>query len=181
MKITIKDITQENLGDIPRPCRGCPYWELPEEFERLRQQKKPQLAEEKKEERFIESLTEFGNCGKIVYQDKTPIGYAQYAPLSCLPQASNYESGPPRRIEDNTVFLSCLYISEDKQCGKGIGVKLLDAVIVDLRDRVFKAIETFARRGSANNPSGPIELYLKKGFKIKDEIDLEFHLVKLEF
>ena len=56
-----------------------------------------------------------------------------------------------------------------------------DAVIADLRDRGFKAVETFARRGFANNPSGPIELYLKKGFKIKDETDLEFPLIRLEF
>lgn len=181
MEIIIKDITQQNLEDIPRPCRSCLYWELPEDFERLRQKKKPQLAEEKKKGWFIKTLTEFGNCGKIVYQDKTPIGYAQFAPLSCLPQASNYESGPPGRIEDNTVFLSCLYISEDRQRGKGIGGKLLDTVIADLRDRSFKAVETFARRGSANNPSGPIELYLKKGFKIKDETDLEFPLIRREF
>jgi ribosomal protein S18 acetylase RimI-like enzyme len=110
---------------------------------------------EKKKEWFVETLREFGNCGKIVYQDKMPIGYAQFAPISCLLQASNYESGPPGRIEDNTVFLSCLYISEDRQRGRGIGMKLLDTVIADLRDRDFKAVETFARRGSANNPSDP--------------------------
>jgi len=181
MKITIRDITQENLGDIPRPCRGCLYWELPEDFERLRQQKKPQLAEEKKKEWFIETLTEFGNCGKIVYQDKMPIGYGQFAPLSCLPQTSSYESGPPGRIEDGTVFVSGLYISEEKQRGKRVGTKLLDAIIADLRNRGFEAVETIARRGSANNPSGPIGLYLKKGFRIKDETDQEFPLVRLEF
>ena len=81
MKITIKDITEENLGDIPGPCRGCLYWELPEDFERLRQQKKTELAEKKKEW-FVETLREFVNCGKIVYQNKMPIGYAQFAPLS---------------------------------------------------------------------------------------------------
>ncbi len=181
MKIIIKDITQQNLEEIPRPCRSCLYWELPEDFKRLRQQKKPQLAEEKKKEWFIKILAEFGNCGKIVYQDKIPIGYAQFAPLSRLPQASSYESGPPGRIEDNTVFISCLYISEEKQRGKGIGVKLLNTIVRDLRNRGFKAVETFARRGSANNPSGPIELYLKRGFRIKDETDPEFPLVRREF
>lgn len=139
------------------------------------------MAEEKKKEWFIKNLRTFGNCGKIVYEDKTPIGYAQYAPVSHFPQAKSYKSGRPERIEDGTVFISCLYIGEEKQRGKGIGMKLLDAVIADLRDRGFKAVETFARRGSANNPSGPIELYLKKGFKIKDEIDLEFPRVRLEF
>lgn len=180
MKIVIKDIMQENLDDIPTPCRDCLYWEFPKDFERLCQQKKPELAEEKKKW-FIKTLREFGNCGKIIYHDQLPIGYAQYAPLSRLPQANSYKSGPPGRIEDGTVFLSCLYISKERQRGKGIGTRLLNAIITDLRDHNFKAVETFARRGSTNNPSGPIELYLKKDFQIKDETDPEFPLVRLEF
>ena len=181
MKIIIKDITQGNLEDIPRPCRSCLYWELPEDFGKLRQKKKPQLAEEKKKEWFIKTLTEFGNCGKIVYQDNTPIGYAQFAPLSRLPQTSSYKSGPLGKVEDNTVIISCLYICDDRQRGKGIGTRLLDTIITDLSSRGFKAVETFARRGSASNPSGPIALYLKKGFKIKDKTDPEFPLVRREF
>lgn len=31
----------------------------------------------------------------------------------------------------------------------------------------LRAVETFARRGSPNNPSGPLEFYLKQGFKVK--------------
>ena len=181
MKITIKSITQENLGDIPRTCRGCLYWEFPEAFEEILQQKRYELAEEKKREWFIRTLREFGNCGKIVYQNKASIGYAQYAPVSNLPQAENYKSGPLGRIEDGTVFLSCLYISEEKQRKRGAGTELLNAVITDLKVRGFRAIETFARRGSANNPSGPVEFYLKRGFQIKDETDREFPLVRLEF
>ena len=181
MKVVIKDIARENLDDIPDPCRGCLYWEFPEDFEKLRQQKRPELVAKKKSEWFIKTLREFGNCGKIVYQDKRPVGYAQYASFSRLPQASNYKSGPPGRIEDGTVFLSCLYISEESQRGKGVGTKLLNTIIIDLRDRGFKALETFALRGSSNNPSGPIELYLKRGFQIKDETDHEFPLIRLEF
>jgi GNAT superfamily N-acetyltransferase len=180
MKIVIKDITREKLDDIPEPCRGCLYWEFPEDFEKLRQQKRPELAAERKREWFVKTLREFGNCGKIVYKNNVPVGYAQYAPFSRLPQASNYKSGPTGRIEEGTVFLSCLYVSEERERGKGIGMKLLNAIIPDLRDRGFKAIETFAGRGSANNPSGPIELYLKRGFEIKDETNREFPLVRLE-
>ena len=181
MRTVVRDITRENLGDIPEPCRGCLYWEFPEDFEKLRQQKNPELAAKKKRKWFIQSLREFGNCGKIVYQEKVSVGYAQYAPFSRLPQAKNYKSGPVERIEDGTVFLSCLYISEERQRGKGIGTRLLNNIIADFRDRGFKAIETFARRGSTNNPSGPIELYLKRGFQIRDETNPEFPLVRLEF
>ncbi len=181
MMTVVRDIVRENLDDIPDPCRCCLYWEFPEDFEKLRQQKEPELAAKKKREWFIKTLTECGNCGKIVYQNRAPVGYAQYAPFSRFPQASSYKSGQPGRIEDGTVFLSCLYISDRDKRGKGIGTKLLKSIITDLKKRDFKAVETFARRGSANNPSGPIELYLKIGFQIKDETDYEFPLVRLEF
>ena len=181
MKIVIKDITRENLDDIPGPCRGCLYWEFPEDSEKLRKQKKPESAEEKKKEWFIKTLREFGSCGKIVYLNSASIGYAQYAPSNLLPHAFSYESGPLGRIQEGTVLLSCLYIIEEKQRGRGVGMRLLNTLITDLRDRGFKAVETFVRRGSANNPSGPIELYLKRGFLIRDETDHEFPLVRLEF
>ncbi|MFQ6064805.1 MAG: GNAT family N-acetyltransferase [Candidatus Bathyarchaeia archaeon] len=178
MKVAIKSITQENLDDIPEPCRVCLYWEFPEEFEKLQQ--KSRLAEEKKREWFIETLKGFGDCGKIVYLDEVPVGYAQYAPLSCLPQASSYKTKRLQGLEEGTVFLSCLYVSNEKHRGKGMGMKLLKSIITDLRDRGFKAVEAFARRGSSNNPSGPVELYLKSGFRIEDETDPEFPLVRLE-
>ena len=179
MKTVIRNITPENLDDIPRPCRGCLYWEFPEEFDRLRQQK-PDSAEEKKKAWFVETLRTFGDCGKIVYLDKTPIGYAQYAPFTSLPQARNYKSLQPEQMEAGTVFVSCLYITEETQRGTGVGTRLLQSTLSNLRRRGFQVVETFARRGSDNNPSGPIELYLKHGFRIEDETDPEFPLVRLE-
>jgi len=59
-------------------------------------------------------------------------------------------------------------------------MKLLESIILDLKKRGFKAIETFARKGASNNPSGPVKLYFKKGFRIKDETNPEFPLVRLE-
>ena len=91
-----------------------------------------------------------------------------------------YKSKPVGRIEDGTVFLSCLFIDEKSLRGKGIGMELLDSIVADLKKQGFKAIETFARRGSINNPSGPNELYLKRGFQIKNEANPEFPLMRLD-
>jgi len=63
---------------------------------------------------------------------------------------------------------------------KEFGTQLLQLVISDLKKRRFKAIETFARSGSPNNPSGPIELYLKEGFYVKEEMNPEYALVRLD-
>ena len=182
MEVVIKDITRENLGDLPELCKACLYWEFPRNFKEpslLGPREKRELMAKKKGW-FLQTLREFGNCGKIVYHNNMPVGYAQYAPFERLPQASTYKSGPLGRAEEGVVFLSCLYISSKVLRGRGVGIRLLDSIITDLKKKGFKALETFARRGSFNNPSGPIELYLKRGFYIKDEIDPEFPLVRLD-
>ena len=183
MEVLIRDITAENLSDIPEGCRSCIYWEYPEDFEKTRvmeQNKKLQLCVEKKKNWFLETLKEFGNCGKIVYYKDKPIGYAQYAPFTRLPQTKNYESKHLGKTDEGVIFLSCLYISDESMLGKGVGTQLLKFVISDLKKRRFKAIETFARSGSSNNPSGPIELYLKEGFYIKEELGPEYALARLD-
>ena len=75
------------------------------------------------------------------------------------------------------VFLSCLYVVDKESRRKGIGEALLRSIIDDLRTRGFNAVETFARRTNPNNPSGPLEFYVRNGFVIKDQINLEFPLV----
>jgi hypothetical protein len=40
-------------------------------------------------------------------------------------------------------------------------------------------METFARKGSSDNPSGPVEFYLVEGFRIFRD-DKEFPLVRLD-
>ena len=45
------------------------------------------------------------------------------------------------------------------------------------RDYGYSAVETFARRDSANNPSGPLDLYLCAGFSILRD-DKEYPLVR---
>jgi hypothetical protein len=48
-----------------------------------------------------------------------------------------------------------------------------------LRKRGVKAVETFARKNNPNNPSGPVEFYLKNGFRVLRD-DPEFPLMRLE-
>ena len=178
MKTVVRGITRENLDDLPEPCRSCLYWEFPEDSEKAKLLKSELTR--KKKAWFLQTLREFGNCGKFVYYDNSVVGYAQYAPIAYLPNIGSYESKLVGRLEDGIVFLSCLYITEKALRGRGMGIKLLEGIVLDLKKRGFKAVETFARRGSSNNPSGPIELYLKKGFQIKDETNPEFPLVRLE-
>jgi len=180
LEIDIEDIRNTNLQDIPESCRGCVYWEFPQEFEKTKEetQRKTEFAA-KKREWFEKTMEEFGTCGKIVYYKKRPVAYAQYAPSTRLPATGTYESKPVGKPEEGAVFLSCLCVTDAALRGKGIGETLLQNIIEDLRRRGFNAIETFARRNQANNPSGPMEFYVKNGFHIKDKTNPEFPLMRL--
>jgi len=77
------------------------------------------------------------------------------------------------------VLISCLFIAQKEYRGRGLGKQLLQSIIEDLRKRGVKAVETFARKNNPNNPSGPVEFYLKNGFKIHRD-DPEYPLMRLE-
>jgi len=182
MNTEIVDLTEKNLIDAPEwpahpfSCKYCIYWEYPEES--------VGPATEQKEDMFTKKLSwlrrateEFGNCGKLVYAHGAAIGYAQYAPPRYLPKSASYDSGQP---SDDAVLVSCLFIPQAKFRGLGIGSQLLQSIIDELKnEKRKKAIETFARRGSPDNPSGPVELYLRNGFRIHAD-DKEFPLMRLD-
>jgi len=180
IEVEIEDIREANLGDIPEPCRCCVYWEFPQEFDRVKGETEKRLEfEEKKREWLVQALKEFGTCGKIVYFNGKPVAYAQFAPSARFPSIGIYESKPVGKVEEGVIFLSCLYIADKTMRGRGLGEALLKNIVDDLKRRGFKAVETFARRGDPNNPSGPLEFYIKNGFIIKDKTNPEFPLVQL--
>jgi len=183
IEFTIEDIKEANLSDIPESCRSCVYWEFPQEFEKVKEEKaeaqKKWELEQKKREWFVQTLKEFGTCGKIVYYNGKPVAYAQFAPSARLPNTGHYESQPVGKLEEGVVFLSCLYVADKRLRGRGLGEELLKNIIDELKRRGFKAVETFARRGTSNNPSGPLEFYIKNGFIIKDKTNPEYPLMQL--
>lgn len=181
MKIEIADLTEQNLREVPEwesppfSCKYCLYWECPEQSVDPAAETKDSLMR-KKTDWLWRVKNSFGNCGKIAYVDGVAAGYAQYAPPEDLPQAANYPSGP---ASTEAVLISCLFIPQKQFRGLGIGLQLLQSILVELRQRSVKAIETFARRGKDNNPSGPVEFYLSKGFNILHE-EVEYPLLHLD-
>ncbi|MFH1609756.1 MAG: hypothetical protein ABID40_03915, partial [Candidatus Bipolaricaulota bacterium] len=61
--------------------------------------------------------------------------------------------------------------------GQGWGSVLLLDILDALQARGAAAVETFARRGSAENPSGPVEFYLGHGFRVHRD-DPQFPLLR---
>lgn len=181
MKIEVFSLTPENLPEAPGwrshpySCKYCLYWEHPELL--------IDPAKEKKEETFARKLAwlervraAWGDCGKLLYYGGCAVGYAQFAPVEFLPNAKSYPAGP---VSPDAVFLSCLFIPDKERRGHGLGSLFLQSVLRDLHTRGIQAVETFARRGSPENPSGPLEFYLKHGFYVFQD-HVEFPLVRLE-
>jgi GNAT superfamily N-acetyltransferase len=179
MKIKVSDLTEENLVKAPvwesHPfsCKYCLYWEHPGLC--------LDPATEVKKEMFTKKLAwlqrvrkEWGSCGKLLFVGDETVGYAQYAPVQFFPGATEYPAGP---VSEDAVLLTCLFIPKPQWRGQGLGSLLLKAILNELSARGIRAVETFARRGSAENPSGPLEFHLKHGFSVLQD-DPQFPLVR---
>lgn len=181
MDVETVSLTDENLIEAPEwkehpfSCKYCVYWEFPEEcVDPFRGNREDMLSKKLNWLRNVGKA--FGDCGKIVYADGKPVGYAQYAPPKMLPLSAEYSSGPP---SEDAVLISCLFIAQEEYRRRGLGSQLLQSIIEDLRKKGVKAVETFARKNNPNNPSGPVEFYLKNGFRVLRD-DPEFPLMRLE-
>ncbi len=182
MEPKIVSLTEENLIEAPEwdrhpfSCKWCLHWEHPELELDLSQEKGRQEAFQWKLTWLRHVREEFGECGKLLYLGDRAVGYAQYAPARFIPNAASYPAAP---VSADAVFISCLFIPREGDRKRGLGSLLLRSLMEELRGRGVAAVETFARRSSAENPSGPLALYLRWGFRIYRE-DEEFPLVRLE-
>jgi GNAT superfamily N-acetyltransferase len=167
-------VTKENFGDVPDYCKRCLYWQSERDFNAKSMTKG---MEQEKLKWFLQTWKETECSGGLVaYHDDKPIGFVQWAPAKYFPNTREYRSGPP---SEDAAFLACLYIPKEENRKKGLGTLILKAGISQIKQQGFMAIETFARKSSSDNPSGPLEFYLKNGFKIKRN-DSDFQLVRLE-
>jgi GNAT superfamily N-acetyltransferase len=167
-------VTKENFGDMPDYCRSCLYWQSEGDFDAK------DVTKEKGHKKLswflqIQKETEYSG-GFIAYHDGKPLGFIQWGHAKFFPNAREYRSGP---LSEDAAFLACLYITKEENRKKGLGTLILKAEISQIKQRGFKAIETFARKSSYDNPSGPLEFYLKNEFKIKRN-DSDFPLVRLD-
>lgn len=167
-------VTKENFKDIPEPCRRCIYWQTTEEFNAKSMTKDM----EKERLKWFQRMEKESGCsgGFIAYYNNTPVGFVQCAPAQHFPNTKEYPSGPP---SEDAAFLACLYIPSEENRKKGWGTLILKNGIAELKQRGFKAVETFARKSSWENPSGSLPFYLKNGFRIKRD-HADFPLVHLE-
>ncbi len=172
-EVKILPLTGERMGEIPGRCPYCLYWEDPQNFDPTCGDPK---AMERKKEILTRLIEEIDSCGVLAYEEGQAVGFAQFCPPSFAPQIWSYAAGP---VDPDALFLCCLYIPDPDFRRRGTGKAMLKEVITMARKKGWKAIETFARKKSANNPSGPLGFYLKNGFHIVRD-DGSFPLLRLD-
>ncbi|MBU7027608.1 MAG: GNAT family N-acetyltransferase [Theionarchaea archaeon] len=155
--IDIQNIN-DNIKDLFSPCNTCVYWEAPEKCERVTENEAFTIKK-----KWFEKTRAFGDCGKLLYVDGSPKAYCQYGPPHLLENVGAYTDICP--VSPDAVLISCLYVLKGYR-NKNLGTTLLLAVVTDIRERGYCAVETYARDDSPNNCSGPTAFYLKNRFRI---------------
>lgn len=154
-------VTLDNLEHLPKKCRHCVFWEL---APHLREEAEQFGQTDFEKEAWISSvLLEWGSCGRIVYLDSVPAGYALYAPPSAVPRSVAFPTSP---VSADAVLLTTARILPEF-AGSGLGRMLVQAVAKDLTRRGVKAIEAFGDESPEPDASCvvPADFLRSVGFK----------------
>ena len=137
MSRRVVGVTLDNLDHLPQRCRRCVYWEL---APHVREQAEEFGETDLEKEAWVSSvLLEWGSCGRIIYVDNVPAGYAMYAPPAAVPRAAAFPTAP---VSADAVLMTALRIAPEYEHG-GLARVLVQNVAKDLTRRGVKAVEAF--------------------------------------
>jgi len=159
----IRDLSNINVDDVPRPCRGCVFWEYAPADRALTLGAHD--ADFEKEAWASEVSLVYGSAGKIVYIDGRPAGFALCGPQEVFHGADVF----PLRISKDALFLAMLRILPEA-AGRGVGKALMHAVLKEAKARGKRAVECYGDRDWQHEacivPAGFLEAI---GFRVKRE------------
>ena len=158
----IRALTVDRVADLPDPCCSCAMWELGG-----RAAPSCDSAHEREELRaWVEDVrAEWGECGRIVYENGETLGFVKYAPPRFFPQVISMPSGPP---DSDSVLIACLRVVDDAR-DAALGKVLLQATLRDLVMRREKAVEAYAVTRPLERDRTPlmsVEFLLRQGFAV---------------
>src|SRR6201996_2927898 len=134
MSRRLVNLTLDTLEDLPRPCRQCVFWELdPVSAQRACAAGDPALE---KEAWVSQTLLEWGSCGKLIYVDNAPAGFAMYAPPAYVARSMAFPTSP---VSPDAALLMTAHVVASF-AGGVLGRMLIQGVARDLTKRGVKAI-----------------------------------------
>lgn len=171
MILEFQPLDLQRVDQLALLCGGCVYWELPQDFDEGLTADQARLA---KAEWVCFHAAELP-IGRMALSGGKVVGFIQFGPPDLYPRCLEYDSGP---VSDDALLITCLFVEPGSR-GSGVARGLLGQASEVASKLRYAALETFARRGAPNNPSGPVELYEACGFRLVRD-GSEFPLVRLE-
>jgi GNAT superfamily N-acetyltransferase len=156
--INFEDLHPQDARDMFALCQGCIYWEMPRQFATS-----PTFGEMLRlKTEWLTSHCKGHTLGKLARENGNLLAFTQFGPPEFYPQRTAYAAAP---VSKDAMLITCVFVGPHCR-GKGLASELLWLAAEVAGQSGYSALEAFARRGSSNNPAGPIELYLRCGFKV---------------
>ncbi|NTW29015.1 MAG: GNAT family N-acetyltransferase [Coriobacteriia bacterium] len=161
---------------LPAGCGGCAFWESAGERER----RCGSTCDVDLQHAWHRRVTdEWGDCGRVAYEDDEILGFVKYAPSRYFPQASVFHAAPS---DPSVPIITCLHISPDAR-HRGLGTVLLRAALRDLVSRGERRVEAFAFTDVAarldDMPMPSMQFLARNGFRVS-KADPLYPLLKLD-
>ena len=107
-------------------------------------------------------LLEWGSCGKLIYVDGVPAGFALYAPPAYVPRSVAFPTSP---VSADAVLLMTAHVLPEFS-GGGLARMLVQGVAKELTRRGVRAVESFGDlRWDGARCVVPADYLLAVGFK----------------
>ncbi len=171
----LRPLTFARAQDLYDECALCRFWE---EGMPAAQRCSSVRARDAQEAWFRIVRDEWGDPGRIAYQDREALGFVKYAPTRYFRRAGGALTAGP--ASQDAVLIACLHVREEAR-NLGLGTVLLQAALSDLTSRGERVVEAYGSVDPASEDSPYItaNFLLRQGFQVvKPNPDLP--LLRLE-
>jgi GNAT superfamily N-acetyltransferase len=173
----LRPLTHARAAELAVECAECRFWE--EGLPTLH--KCASVAAHDAQEAWYRIVREeWGDPGRICFQDREALGLIKYAPTRYFRRAQGTLG--PGRASDDAVLLACLHVREEAR-NLGLGTVLLQAAFSDLTSRGERFVEAYGSVAPATEDSPFItaNFLLRQGFQVvKPHSDLPLLRLELE-
>ena len=160
MSRRFRALTTGRVGDLPSECACCALWERgSDRFACGSSEARDDLLE------WIRTVqSQWGDCGRIAYEDGESLGFVKYAPPRFFPQVTRMPVLP----DGDAVLIACLHVEAGLR-DVGLGKVLIQAALRDLVSRRERTVEAYAAAGPATGERPAlmtVEFLLRQGFSV---------------
>lgn len=176
MSRKLRPLTLDDIGRLPAGCDSCAFWESESRQER---RCGAVCDTEVVRQWYLRVSDEWGECGRVAYEDDEVIGFIKYAPSGYFPQAKTFPVSP---ADPNVPLISCMHVTPEAR-HHGLGTVMLRAALGDLVLRGERRVEAFASVTKPSPAEEPpllgIDFLLRNGFTVSQPHP-QYPLLKLD-